>query len=176
MYIIKAIIVLLMIITLLAILDVASDIKHRIDWSHVLVELAMIFSAILAVILGTYWFYKVSEESMAEVEETLKFARSESKFWREENRKLLQGIAKNIQEQFDAWQFTRAEIEIGFFLLKGFSFKEIAKLRDVTEKTIREHAGNVYYKAGMAGRAELAAYFLEDLLPANSIKTFARHG
>jgi DNA-binding NarL/FixJ family response regulator len=163
-----------MIITLMVILDVTSDIKHSVDWSHVLVELAMIFSAILVVILGAYWFYEVSEKSMTEIKETMNLSMSESKFLQEENRKLLQGVSQRIQEQFNAWKFTNAEIDIGFFLLKGFSFKEIAKLRDVTEKTVREHAGNIYYKAGIAGRAELSAYFLEDLLPTKSIEASAR--
>lgn len=164
MHVIKAIIVLLMIITLMAILDVASDLKHRVAWSHILIELTMIFSAILAVILGTYWFYNISEEGMREVEETLRFARAESKFWREENQELLQGIAQNIQQQFADWQLTRAEVEIGFLLLKGFNSKEIAKHRNVAEKTIREHASNIYRKSNLAGRSELSAYFLEDLL------------
>jgi len=166
---------LLIIITLMAILDVASDIKHHVAWSHVLVELAMIFSAILAVILGTYWFYTITAESMVEIEETLELSRAESKFWREENLHLLQGVAQKIQEQFSAWHLTRTEIEIGFFLLKGFNAKEIAKHRGINEKTVREHLSNIYYKAGMAGRAELTAYFLEDLLPVNSIETFSKH-
>ena len=49
-------------------------------------------------------------------------------------------------------------------LLKGFSHKEIATLRQASERTIREQARAVYRKAGLSGRASLAAFFLEDLL------------
>jgi hypothetical protein len=33
-----------------------------------------------------------------------------------------------------------------------------------SERTVRQHAGVVYEKAGIAGRAELAAFFLNDLM------------
>ena len=49
-------------------------------------------------------------------------------------------------------------------LLKGFSHKEIAALRETSERTIREQARAVYRKAGLSGRASLSAFFLEDLL------------
>ena len=49
-------------------------------------------------------------------------------------------------------------------MLKGLSFKEIAPVRGTSERTVRQQALAVYAKAGLAGRAELAAFFLEDLL------------
>ncbi|MCZ7679332.1 MAG: hypothetical protein M5U28_11460 [Sandaracinaceae bacterium] len=49
-------------------------------------------------------------------------------------------------------------------LLKGLSLKEIAAARDTGERTAREQARAVYRKSGLSGRAELAAFFLEDLL------------
>ena len=49
-------------------------------------------------------------------------------------------------------------------LLKGYGHKEIAALTGRSERTVRQHAGVVYDKAGLAGRAELAAYFLHDLM------------
>ena len=52
-------------------------------------------------------------------------------------------------------------------LLKGYEHKVIAALTRRSERTVRQHAGAVYEKAGLAGRAELAAYFLNDvMLPA----------
>jgi len=33
-----------------------------------------------------------------------------------------------------------------------------------SERTVRQHAVAVYRKSGLAGRAELSAFFLEDLL------------
>lgn len=49
-------------------------------------------------------------------------------------------------------------------LLKGLSHKVIAEVRATSERTVRQQALAVYRKAGLAGRAELAAFFLEDLL------------
>ena len=34
------------------------------------------------------------------------------------------------------------------------------------ERTVREQARSLYRKSGLTGRADLAAFFLEDLLPA----------
>ena len=49
-------------------------------------------------------------------------------------------------------------------LLKGHGHKEIAALTGRSERTVRQHAGVVYEKAGLAGRAELAAFFLNDVV------------
>jgi DNA-binding NarL/FixJ family response regulator len=49
-------------------------------------------------------------------------------------------------------------------LLKGLGHKEIAALLGKSERTVRQRAVAVYREAGLAGRAELSAFFLEDLL------------
>jgi len=49
-------------------------------------------------------------------------------------------------------------------LLKGLSHREIADIRGVSERTVRQQSRALYRKAGLSGRADLAAYFLEDLL------------
>ena len=38
-------------------------------------------------------------------------------------------------------------------------------MRETRERTVREQARAVYRKAGLGGRSELSAFFLEDLLP-----------
>ena len=47
---------------------------------------------------------------------------------------------------------------------RRLSFKEAAAVRDTSERTVREQARSLYKKAGLAGRSELSAFFLEDLL------------
>lgn len=84
--------------------------------------------------------------------------------WRCENQSLLQGLGAAIETQFTAWQLTRAEAEVGLLVLKGLSHKDIAAIRQTSERTIREQARAVYRKSGLAGRSALSAYFLEDLL------------
>ena len=49
-------------------------------------------------------------------------------------------------------------------LLKGLGHKQIAAATGRSERTVRQHAGVVYEKSGLGGRAELAAFFLQDLM------------
>ncbi|MEA1941510.1 MAG: LuxR family transcriptional regulator [Pseudomonadota bacterium] len=98
-------------------------------------------------------------------------ARAEAERWRAENRTLVRGLGEAILQQFDRWQLTAAECEIGLFLLKGLSLKEIAALRATSERTVREQARALYRKAGLEGRHALSAFFLEDLLPAAEAET-----
>jgi DNA-binding CsgD family transcriptional regulator len=74
------------------------------------------------------------------------------------------GLGAAIDAQFDRWGLSPAEKEVGLLLLKGLSHREVAQARSVTEATARQQARAVYRKAGVSGRADLAAFFLEDLM------------
>jgi len=91
-------------------------------------------------------------------------ARAEATRWREEARDVLQGLGVSIGRQFDRWGLTPAERQGGLLLLKGLSHREAAAVRKVSERTVRQQAQEVYRKAGLTGRSELSAFFLEDLL------------
>lgn len=84
--------------------------------------------------------------------------------WRGRAEKLLRGLGEEIDAQLRRWQLTPAEREIALLLLKGYGHKEIAALLERSERTVRQHAVAVYRKSNLSGRAELAAFFLEDLL------------
>lgn len=90
--------------------------------------------------------------------------KKEAELWRADSRKYIDGLALAIDQQLSKWNLSVAEKEVAFLLLKGFSLKEIAELRKTTEKTARVQSVAIYEKAGLAGRAELSAFFLEDLL------------
>lgn len=81
-----------------------------------------------------------------------------------EKERLLQGVSEQIEAQFGQWSFTEAEREVAMLMLKGLRHKEIADIRGTTERTVRQQAVVIYKKAGISGRTDLAAYFLEDLL------------
>jgi DNA-binding NarL/FixJ family response regulator len=72
-----------------------------------------------------------------------------------------------MRDQFVQWGLSPSESEIALLLIKGLSMKEIAEARQVKEKTIRQQATSVYAKSGYAGRHELAAHFIEDLMSDN---------
>ena len=91
-------------------------------------------------------------------------ARAAAESWRRETEALAAGLGRAIDAQFQLWRLTDAEREVAFLLLKGLSLREIAGLRETSERTVRQQSLAVYRKAGLAGRAELSAFFLEDLL------------
>jgi len=84
--------------------------------------------------------------------------------WKAKAASHLKGLSMSIDEQLDRWQLTRAEKEVALLLLKGFSLRELALLRGTSERTVRQQATRIYNKAGLQGRAELSAFFLEDLM------------
>ena len=90
--------------------------------------------------------------------------REERDTWRHRAEKLLRGLGEEIDAQLRLWNLTPAERKVALLLLKGYGHKEIAELLDRSERTIRQHAVAVYRKSNLSGRAELAAFFLEDLL------------
>ena len=94
----------------------------------------------------------------------IEVARAEGTQWRTDMRELLKGLSSAIDAQFDRWQLTGAEREIALLLLKGLSHKEIAALRDTSERTISQQAQSIYGKSNLSGRAALSAFFLEDML------------
>jgi DNA-binding CsgD family transcriptional regulator len=84
--------------------------------------------------------------------------------WRGRYEETLLGLGAAIDDQFTSWGLSPAESEVCLLLLKGLSFKEIATARGAGERTVRQQANAAYKKAGLTGRAELSAFFLEDLL------------
>jgi DNA-binding NarL/FixJ family response regulator len=91
-------------------------------------------------------------------------SRQESARWRLEAGDLIAGLSAAIDRQLAQWGLTPAEQAVALLLLKGLSHKEVAALREVSETTVRQQARAIYRKAGLSGRHDLAAFFLEDLL------------
>lgn len=73
------------------------------------------------------------------------------------------GERTEIADQMISWGFSSAELEIGWMILKGLQFKEIAAARGTSERTVRQQAQAIYLKSGLANRSEFSAHFLEDL-------------
>jgi DNA-binding CsgD family transcriptional regulator len=94
----------------------------------------------------------------------LELARAQGQRWRAEARTYLDGLGQAIEGQFSRWNLTEAEREVALLILKGLSHKEVATVRAVSERTVREQARSIYSKSGLTGRAGLSAFFLEDLL------------
>jgi len=122
---------------------------------------------IVLVSVGVVLLIKITaqqREQTLSVVRDLEVARLQGQQWRSEARTLLNGLGDAIDEQFKRWNLTEAEREVALLLLKGLSLKEVAQVRSTSERTIRAQARALYGKAGVAGRASLSAFFLEDLL------------
>jgi DNA-binding CsgD family transcriptional regulator len=91
-------------------------------------------------------------------------AEEDVKKWKQEIREIAEGLSHAVDRQFMSWNFTSAEKEIGILILKGLSFKEIGKLRNTSERTVRQQTLDIYKKSSASGRAQFSAFFLEDLL------------
>ncbi len=122
----------------------------------------LLVAAMMASALAVLRITRVEAEQ-ATIRSDLHRARAEGEAWRSRARQLLDGLSGAIEAQFAAWGLTRAEADIAGLLLKGASLRDIAALRRTSEATIRQQAQAVYRKSGLANRAELAAFFLEDL-------------
>lgn len=150
--------------------DLVSDALHLGGWVHVALEGAVM--VVLA--LGAWLFMRQRMAERAALGEARRNAerlaetasgwKSEARRWRDEAELAARGLVEAIDRQFERWGLSHAEREIGFLLLKGLALKELAEVRGTSERTVRQQAQAIYRKAGLGGRAELAAFFLEDLL------------
>ncbi len=104
------------------------------------------------------------KRSLEEQKKSSAILAAEAQQWKSRSKKYLEGLGNAIEEQLDHWKLTPSEKEVAFLLLKGLGLKEVAEIRKTTEKTARAQAISIYAKAGVTGRSELSAFFLEDLL------------
>ena len=153
----------------LALLDlwVGGETFEAADFAFDVFERAVLFAAVSAVAWVTVELRDLRGEQAA-IREDLARAVALGEAWRSGNAAALDDLAAAIQDQFDAWSLTPAEVDIAGLLLKGVSLRDVAALRRTSEATIRQQAQSIYRKSGLAGRRELAAYFLESLFEAHA--------
>lgn len=110
------------------------------------------------------WQRTAAARREKELEHRLEALQEDNQRRSEQTQELLRGLSDQIEKQFHMWALTGAEREVGLLMLKGLRHKEIASLRGTSERTVRQQALTIYKKAGLDGRTDLAAFFLEDLL------------
>lgn len=143
--------------------DIFTDFREGAVLWHVLTEGAIGVVALAGVFYLLRGTVTLRHRLEKEIESFSAFKR-EADAWRADSRKYIDGLAKAIDLQLSKWSLTVAEKEVAFLLLKGLSLKEVAEVRNTTEKTARVQSMAIYSKAGISGRSELSAFFLEDLL------------
>jgi DNA-binding CsgD family transcriptional regulator len=143
--------------------DLAFDWPRNPSALHLVVE-ATVLVACLGGVAWLWLLWARTRRSLARARAAAADRAHERDAWRARSESLLRGLGEAIDAQLHAWQLTPAERETALLLLKGYGHKEIAALCGRSDRTVRQHAVAVYRKSGLAGRAELAAFFLEDLL------------
>ena len=147
--------------------DVLEDWKDGASLRHIVPEVLIIcFTVGVALyLLGS--MLKAHRELIEISKRELSLARAEAQTWRSKAQILSKGITDAISEQFESWGLSPAEKEVSFLLIKGLSIQEASAVRQTSERTIRQQASEVYKKSGLSGRAQLSAFFLEDLFERN---------
>jgi len=157
-------------VALLAAADLVSDLDEGVTLTHVALEACLLAVGFVGGILVAQRLMiarraaRDARQLVANLEKRLEETKAEAARWRDESRELLGGLGQALDRQFERWGLSPAEKEVALLLLKGLTHKEIADVRAISEGTARQQARAVYKKAGLSGRSDLAAFFLEDLL------------
>lgn len=143
--------------------DLLADRQTGVEPGHLAIEGLLMALAVIG-IAALWRGFLTARGRAAQLGADLASARAEAARYRAEAREALQGLGDAIDRQFERWRLTSAEREVGLLMLKGLSHREVAEIRQTNEATVRQQALIVYRKSGLANRAELSAFFLEDLL------------
>ncbi len=159
----RIIALILLAIAFMVSVDVFTDSREGVVGWHILVEVLMG----IASLIGAFYVLKGSfllKHQLDQERKDFSEFKQEADKWRQESKKHSQGLSQAIDYQLTKWHLSTAEKEVAFLLLKGLSLKEIASIRNTSEKTARAQSLAIYAKSGLSGRSELSAFFLEDLL------------
>lgn len=154
----------------LAAADVIGDLSEGTTLRHVLMEIGVVVAGLAGAVLVARQLLpllrrgRAAQHELEQLAARLAATEAEAARWRTEAGDLLRGLGAALDQQFERWALSPAEKEVALLLLKGLSHKEIAEVRSIADATARQQARAVYKKAGLSGRNDLAAFFLEDLL------------
>lgn len=151
-------------VALLSILDLIEDIETEPGGLYLFVDIAYLVS--MLAVLGYLWRFlplTLRQTNIVLTTQVIEKHKDIEK-WKQKASDTMKGFSQLISIQFNDWGFSKAEKEVALLLLKGLSIKEISHVRGTSPGTIRQQATSLYEKAKIGGRAELSAFFLEDVL------------
>jgi DNA-binding NarL/FixJ family response regulator len=155
--------ILLAVIVALKLVDVLADMSLDLPLEHLLQEWLLLTLSAAGCVYLIRDIRRRTRDAQ-QLRSTLNLSDARLQSLGEQLRQARRAFALTIRDQFEAWRLTQSEQEVAMLMLKGLSLQEIATLRQTREKTVRQHASNIYSKAGLEGRHALAAWFLEDLI------------
>ena len=163
-----------LVIAVLLWLDVSGDFGSTGFTWHIALEILVGLASSFAFCILLYTRSVVRSQLKTEQGKLVE-SKAEVERWKRESAVFVEGLSKSIDRQFDEWSLSAAEKDVALLLMKGLSHKEIAVLRKTSEKTVRAQSHAVYSKSGQAGRSELVAFFLEDLLAPSDLRLREKH-
>lgn len=150
-------------IAVLTLVDIIEDLDAGSQLIHVATEG---FIVLLITAMGIFALSKSNKKQVL-LKHNLEESFLENKNLEDKVKEISSGLSQIIESQLNKWNLTKAESEIAWLLIKGLSQKEIAEIRQTSEKTIRQQSATIYKKANVNSRSELSAFFIEDLLIPN---------
>jgi DNA-binding NarL/FixJ family response regulator len=124
------------------------------------IALLVATSVVAALVAGDVRAQRADRQALLE---ELEQAKTDGAEWRARAEDRLAEVRQAIGEQFEEWDASPAERDVGQLILRGLSHKEIARLRKTSEATVRQQAQALYRKANLPNKGALTAYFLDDV-------------
>lgn len=143
-------------------LDINDDLSHGSSFEHILEEAAIVAACVIGVLVLWFRFFKSKTDTL-KFKQELTSVKADLEKFKKDTAHLAGDLNRKIHGQFSAWCFSEAEKDVALLALKGMTVKDIASARSTSEKTVTQQLSNIYQKSGLHGRAELSAYFLEDI-------------
>lgn len=152
----------LLLIALSVVFDLALDRPTSLWSTHVALELVVVALCLaLSALLWRRW--RLTSAELGRARKALATREAERDAWAATAGELMQGLRSAVDQQFARWHLTPAEREVALLMLEGLGHRQIARQTGRSERTVRQHAVNVYDKSGLDGRAALAGFFLSGL-------------
>jgi DNA-binding CsgD family transcriptional regulator len=150
------------IVAITSIADVFADIRQGAPLLHLLQESLMFVFA-----LALLWIMHQRTKAQMQLNLLLLSELNEAKAkTTQASKKLIDAkriFGEEITKQFSGWSLTESEAEVALFSLKGLNAKEIANLRNASEKTVRNQLTSIYKKSGTTSKLSFVAWFMEGL-------------
>ena len=147
--------------------DVTFDVVEGLPMKAMIFDLSLEGSILILVLISTNYIWRrfthVSDSKNAlhiDLEKTKDLA----SMWEKKSKQFIIEFQKHLLVKFEQWKLSKSEREIAILLLKGKTSKDIASERFTSERTIRNQCRSLYEKAGLSGKNELSAYFLNELI------------
>ena len=144
--------------------DVIYDYREGASIAHLAVEMSLVAASLTLIAILSLGIWRESRSNRRLKAELQSLSRQPPTSRSPSLLAARHDLGKVLQVQFEEWNLTQTEKEVALLLLKGLSFKEIAAVRNTLEKTVRQQASSIYKKAGVGGRHEFSAWFIEDIL------------